>query len=59
MPNPRFPWPMGERAGGPLLGSKVGAQDGIILLEPNPPGPGNMLLEPNPPGPGNILLESS
>ena len=36
-----------------------GAQDGIILLESNPPGPGNMLLEANPPGPGNILLESS
>ena len=37
----------------------TGAQDGIILLESNPPGPGNMLLEANPPGPGNILLESS
>lgn len=58
---PRFPWPIGNRAGGPLLGPKGGGgtTDGILLLETDPPGPGNILLEAAAPGPGNLLLESS
>ena len=57
----RFPWPMGDRQGGPLLGPKTGggATDGDLLLETNAPGPGSLILETNAPGPGKLILESS
>ena len=59
MPKGRFPWPMGDRSGGPLLGPKTGGgtTDGDLLLETNPPGPGSILLEP--PGTDKLILESS